>query len=226
MFRIKICGVRRLEDVHAAADAGADAVGLNFFPPSLRYLDPLASHSAEIAQVAAERGLLRVGVVVNRAIDEIESLFEQVELDAVQLHGDEQPSQFEALRNDLRIHVIRAVKLPTGPLDPEQIERATRPWIGLDCHLLFDAEAGSAQGGSGQSLDWDAIHRWSERHPSLNYTLAGGLTPENVVDAIQRSGARSVDTASGVERPKGTKDADLIERFVKACQSAENWHID
>lgn len=222
MFRIKICGVRSVADIEAIAESGADAVGLNFFPPSIRYLDPNASLTSEIATAATVAGLIRVGVVVNQSVEQLATLLSQIELDAIQLHGDERPEQVADIRS-LGVPLIRAVKLPVGNIDSETIEQAVRPWIGLGCHLLLDAEAGAAHGGSGKSLDWAAVHRWSMRHPRVPFTLAGGLNPENVAAAIRQSGARSVDTASGVEQPRGYKNRELVQRFVDACQSTENW---
>lgn len=218
MFHIKICGVRRGEDIQGAADAGADAVGLNFFPDSIRFVDPHAPSTAELSRLASERGLVRVGLFVNLGHDQIARVADAVGIDAIQLHGDESLEFAKQLIRTTKLPLIRAVKLPTGTLQVSQIDQAVQPWVNLGCHPLFDAEAGAAHGGSGLTLDWDSIQRWNEDSRDTVFTLAGGLNPENVAKAIERSGARSVDTASGVERPKGIKNRERMGAFVRECQ--------
>lgn len=217
MFHIKICGVRRLQDVHAVADSGADAIGLNFFPASVRYLDPESPQATEVSKLARERRLLRVGVFVNESIETIRRIVDLIEIDVVQLHGDESVAMVTSLATRSQLPLIRAVKLPVGPLETASIEASARPWIDAGCHPLLDADAGAAHGGSGKRLDWNSIRRWSEAYPQTDFTLAGGLNPQNVGEAIRQSGAKSVDTASGVEQPRGEKQPDLIDAFVRAC---------
>ena len=125
-----------------------------------------------------------------------------------------------ALAGARGLRVVRAIKLPVGPLVPANIETAARPWIDLGCHPLLDADAGAAHGGSGKTLDWISIRSWSDAHGQTAFTLAGGLNPGNVAAAIRQSGANSVDTASGVEQPRGEKQHDLIDAFVRACRAA------
>lgn len=218
MFRIKICGVRHLEDIHAVADGGADAVGLNFFPGSIRFLDPGSPIATELSQAASQRGLLRVGVFVNESSEAIARVVDQIEIDVIQLHGDEPLAVARELAESRKLPVIRAIKLATGPLQPTRIEAVVRPWIDAGCHPLLDADAGVAHGGSGKTLDWLSIGQWSDANRQTPFTLAGGLNPGNIAEAIRQSGARSVDTASGVEQPRGEKQLDLIAAFVRACQ--------
>jgi phosphoribosylanthranilate isomerase len=220
MFHIKICGARRVQDVHAVADSGADSIGFNYFPGSVRYVDPDSTLAIELSRAASERELQRVGVFVNASVDEILHVANRIKIDLIQLHGNEPVSLAEALRTAGSVNLIRAIKLPTGPLEPSEIEGKARPWIEVGCHPLFDADAGAAHGGSGKALDWNSIRRWSESQVQSDYTLAGGLNPQNVVEAIVRTGAKSVDTASGVERPRGQKQTDLINAFVQACRAA------
>ncbi len=191
MFHIKICGVRRVEDIHAVADSGADAIGLNFFPSSVRFVDPSTPRAAELSRVASQRGLLRVGVFVNESIQSITRVTDPLEIDVIQLHGDEPLSTARALCQTKRFRVIRAIKLPTGPLEPARIEAAARPWIDVGCHPLLDADAGAAHGGSGKTLDWSSIHQWSMANPRTAFTLAGGLNPQNIGEAITHSGAKA-----------------------------------
>jgi len=216
MFHIKICGVRREADVEAVAEAGGDAIGLNFFPPSRRYVDPQTAETRALAEVARRRRLQVIGVVVNRSIDSIVDLSQRLPLDAIQLHGDETTEFVDRLRQGCSLPIVRAVKLPAGVLDSAAIDAAARPWEEIGCHLLLDVDAGAAYGGSGKTLNWDAVGTWARQHPDRPWTLAGGLSPENVGVAIRRSGARSVDAASGVELPKGTKSPERIAAFISA----------
>lgn len=217
MFHIKICGVRDLSDIEAVSAAGADAIGLNFFEKSIRFANPLDAATIKLSESAERFGLLRVGVFVNATIDSIRSIAQTVPLDAVQLHGDEPVSFGLELLRVVEKPLIRAIKLPTTGLDSGLLETAIRPWIEIGCHPLLDADAGSAHGGSGKTLEWRAIGTWAKQHPSDSFTLAGGLNPKNVGTAIELANARSVDTASGVEQPRGIKHAGLISGFVKAC---------
>jgi phosphoribosylanthranilate isomerase len=217
MFHIKICGVRTRDAIYSASTSGADAIGLNFYPSSIRYIDPQADTTRSLSDRAAQLGLLRVGVFVNASFDEILRTVAIAGIDAVQLHGDESLDLAQTLLDVNRFGVIRAIKLPRGTLDSFQIESLVRPWFNAGCHPLLDVDAGSNHGGSGKTLDWDSIGRWVLEHPRDRFTLAGGLDPDNVAEAIRRSGTRSVDAASGVERPRGEKCHELIEAFVGAC---------
>lgn len=213
MFHIKVCGVRQAQDVKAVADAGGDAIGLNFFPPSVRYINPTDANAQRLSDLAQSLGLSRVGVFVNRAPDEIESIASRVGLDAIQLHGDE-PLEIAAELVARGQRVIRAIKLPPQPDRADRLADRVDPWIDAGCDLLLDAEAGAAHGGSGKTLDWDWIGQWSGQRSGTFWVLAGGLSAENVAEAIASSGATAVDVASGVEQPRGTKCPQQIQRFV------------
>ncbi|WP_161604644.1 phosphoribosylanthranilate isomerase [Roseiconus nitratireducens] len=216
MFRIKICGIRLESDVDAVDRLGGDAIGLNFFSKSVRYLDPQLPGTRELSQHAAQRGLMRVGVFVNESLAGIRSTVQQVGLDAVQLHGDESPDLAKQLRQ-AGYQVIRAVKLPRGPFPIDLAQQRCRPWLSEGCGLILDADAGSAHGGSGKTLHWPSVRAWAQESPEVDWALAGGLRPENVAEAMSVSGARAVDTASGVECPRGVKNADRIAAFVRAA---------
>ena len=204
MFKVKICGVRLKSDIDAAGNAGADAIGLNFFDKSIRFVDPDAAATKELAASAETGRIMSVGVFVDASGDEIMRIASELGLSAVQLHGNESPS-FAAALIDRGLTVVRAIKLPVTDLSAQQITQSCQPWHDLGCHLLLDADAGRAHGGSGKCLDWQTIGDWAERQAEDAWTLAGGLSDENVAAAIGISGARSVDTASGVEQPRGTK---------------------
>jgi phosphoribosylanthranilate isomerase len=224
MFRIKICGVRCSADIAAVARAGGDAIGLNFFPPSLRFVDPADPLTSQMSTEAQQQGLLRVGVFVNESPQSIAEIIAAVGLDAVQLHGDETIQDLARYRQKIDCPIIRAIKLPVGPLTENEISWAVDPWLAADCLVLLDADAGTQHGGSGKTLDWVAIGRWAsnpknERTARNRWILAGGLHPGNIAQAIAQTGARSVDSASGVEDPKGVKSASRILEFVVQARS-------
>ncbi|PHQ37155.1 phosphoribosylanthranilate isomerase [Rhodopirellula bahusiensis] len=209
--------MRSVNDVRAVAEAGADAVGLNFYEPSVRSLNPDAAETLQINDAARDHGLTRVGLFVNHDSAFILRVAGSLQLDWIQLHGDEPVSLAKTLiANGKR--VLRAVRLPRGKLEPGQIEFVIGEWNGVDVSLLLDADAGASFGGGGQSLDWPSIQAWSKNRgeSAAAWVLAGGLNPENVHEAICVSGASSVDVASGVEQPKGQKNAEKIRQFVAA----------
>ncbi|OYP34461.1 phosphoribosylanthranilate isomerase [Rhodopirellula sp. MGV] len=213
MFRIKICGVRLKSDIEAVGQSGADAIGLNFFPPSVRYVDPEATSTKDLSGAAQARSLLRVGVFVNESTETLKRIAQTVGLDVIQLHGDEPVGQAtELIAGGWK--VIRAIKLPRVELSPEEIDAIAAPWIQAGAHLLLDADAGAAHGGSGKTLHWESVKTWAATHPDWTWTLAGGLKPENIAEAVIATGAQSIDTASGVECPKGVKNAQRIQNFA------------
>jgi len=232
MFRIKICGVTDSATIDAVASSGADAVGLNFHPPSVRYVSP--ADAAELSQRALDKGLKRVGVFVTHSADQIASIAGAVGLDFVQLHGDQTAEDARWL---LRrgFGVIPVVRLPGGPLDAEAIETRVAPWRIEGVGVLLDADAGAHGGGVGMRLDWDAIGRWASPERTeesgkvdlggasdkpLSWALAGGLDAAIVAEAIHRSRAKAIDVASGVEEPRGKKSPHRIAEFVAAAQKA------
>ncbi len=217
MFRIKICGVRRLLDVEAAANAGADAIGLNFFRPSVRYLEP--ERAADVSSIAADFDLLRIGVFVDEPLGSLLGICDEVGLDFIQLHGHESHEDVGHLLAS-GLQVIRVIRLPIGRIEPQEIEDRVAPWRGMGCDFLLDADAGVQAGGAGMRLDWGAIGRWNQTFGAdEQWALAGGLTPQTVARAIAASGAKAVDVASGVEQPRGVKSAERIEEFVARCGS-------
>ncbi|MAI34909.1 MAG: N-(5'-phosphoribosyl)anthranilate isomerase [Rhodopirellula sp.] len=213
MFHIKICGVREVTDMEAVFKSGADAIGLNFYPPSCRFVDPETTLAERLASKAGELGLVRVGVFVNSSVEAMLRVSERLELEAVQLHGDEQIGIVSRLRDHGVTKLIRAIKLPTGPLTIQAIKNRADPWASLGIHLLLDADGGRSHGGTGKTLDWAVIRQWAEQRGDVSWTLAGGLNPENVAAAITKGAASSVDTASGVEAERGKKSGSMISQF-------------
>lgn len=225
-FRIKVCGVRLIEDVQAAAEAGGDAIGLNFYAPSVRSID---RPTASLLVAAAERlGICPVGLFVNARPEAIAEFAGDVGLTTIQLHGDESVEDAGALLEQ-GFAVVRAVRLPSGPLTADAIEAAVAPWAAIGCSLLLDADAGAAYGGQGRRLDWPSLKEWSEdkaqsRGDAISaprrFILAGGLDPETVAEAVAASGAWGVDVASGVEASRGVKSAERIGKFAERARQS------
>lgn len=203
--RIKICGITRQEDAEAVMQAGADALGLNFAPASPRRVD-LARARAISQQVAGT--LLRVGLFVDPTAEQVTRVLDAVELDVLQFHGGE--SGADCRRYGMPF--IKALRvrepLPTGEL-AEEFRGA--------CCLLLDAYVDGVPGGTGRSFDWSL---WPAAC-ALPLVLAGGLTPENVGEAVQRLRPWGVDVSGGVEGARrGEKDPDRIRRFVEEVNRA------
>ncbi|MCI0332932.1 MAG: phosphoribosylanthranilate isomerase [Planctomycetes bacterium] len=215
-FRIKICGITNLDDARAAADAGADAIGFNFFSKSRRFVDPQRARQI-VEQTPA--GVLTVGVFVNSDAKQIVETVEQVGFHAVQLHGDEPPLLVAQLPSQIRI--VRAYRCGRDGLKPlaNYLEECRQRGRMPDAALI-DADAGTDFGGSGQLADWALIQHERESLDGLPLILAGGLTPDNVAAAIAAVSPDGVDVASGVEQEPGRKDAALIARFVAAARAA------
>lgn len=222
-FRLKICGVLTDADILAVASAGGDAVGLNSYPKSVRYVQPVVARRLNL--LARQLGVLGIGLFVNETVDHVLEVAELAELTTVQLHGDESVEMAAQLRR-LGLGVLRAVRLPTGPIEPQQIEALVSPWEAAGCSILLDANVGGSFGGAGQRLDWASVSAWGRwraeaKGPEAEgqapvFALAGGLNVDSVAQAIQCSGAWAVDVASGVERARGVKDKRLIQEFCAA----------
>jgi phosphoribosylanthranilate isomerase len=200
--RIKICGITRPDDARAAADAGASAIGMVFWPDSPRAVDTAAARAIVAALPA---GVPAIGVFVNQTADEINAAIDGAGLFGVQLHGDEPVDLIERIRRP----VIRAVTL--GGLDvlgvlPPQVT------------VLLDAVDPERRGGTGQTIDWAAAAAVARRRPIV---LAGGLTPSNVEQAIAAVRPYAVDVSSGVETAPGIKDHARIAAFIDAVRRAD-----
>jgi len=226
LFRVKICGVTAPADARVAVEAGADAIGFNFVPGSVRCLDPTAARA--VADVVPA-GVLKVGVFAGADPAEIRRLAATVGLDAIQLHGHldaaagpvDPPATAAALAG---LKLIRAVRLDADGL------AAARRWlaaanaagatIGM---VIVDASvprtaAGAALGGTGARVDWAALA--AESPLGIPLAVAGGLEPGNVAEAIRITRATAVDTASGVESTPGRKDAAKVREFINAARQA------
>ena len=207
MTKIKICGIKTLPDALAAIEAGADYLGFNFYPKSVRFIEKSAC--AEITSVLKREHpqVKLVGVFVNSSVEEIKDILQTCHLDLAQLHGDETPETFAQLTP----HAFRAFR--GIPESNAGYERDEAPF------MLIDAAVKGVYGGSGVTADWTAAAELAKKYPLL---LAGGLTPENVADAVRQVRPWGVDVASGVESAPGEKDAEKISAFVKAVRVAES----
>jgi phosphoribosylanthranilate isomerase len=212
LFRVKICGVTRPDDAAGIAAAGADAIGLNFYPQSARFVDDV---QAAAIVAALPGGIAKVGVFVNAPADVILGKVEQLGLDWVQLHGDEPAEFVEKLPG---IKVLRAVRLQDRVSAVVPTKKGLL--IRLPAAVLIDAYAPGTYGGTGQTVDWRGIAVARRRLAGLPIVLAGGLTPENVATAIATARPDAVDTASGVESSPGVKDLAKVQAFLQAATAS------
>ena len=214
MFRIKICGITNIDDAQAAAQAGADAIGLNCFAGSQRFC-PLDEARA-IAGVVG-RSMVKVGVFVDAPADEIRAVAEAVGLDLVQLHGDEPP---ELLRDLRPLPVLKAFRLCGDFSSVGPYLEACHRLVCLPRMVLVDVLSASQYGGTGKTLNWQALRDARREFAGAPLVLAGGLKPDNVAKAVRDARPWAVDTASGVETSPGKKSNELMRAFVAAANDA------
>ena len=215
MFQIKICGITTAADALLAAEAGADAIGLNFYPPSPRSL--VFEQAEEISRQVSGM-LLRVGVFVNQDEEEIRRCVESLQLEAVQLHGDEPASLIRTLHP---IPVIRAFRCQEpGLAKVRETVEDYRQQQSIPAAVLLDAHLAGQYGGTGTVLDWQQLDSVDGTVGGCPLILSGGLTAENVGTAIGQVRPWAVDTASGVESEPGRKDPELLLQFVQQAKAA------
>ena len=209
---VKICGLSDVDTVRAAVDAGARYVGFVFFPKSPRHVS-LAQ--ARALALAVPEGVAKVALTVDADDAQLRALVDDVPLDMLQLHGHETPARVSAVRQTLKLPVMKAVGV-AGPDDLKDLDVYGK----VADQLLVDAKPSpdaDLPGGNGLSFDWRLIagRRWA-----CPWMLAGGLDASNVAQAIQLTGARQIDVSSGVETRPGVKDPSRISAFIQAAQSA------
>jgi phosphoribosylanthranilate isomerase len=213
--RIKICGLTRSEDLRAAVEAGADAVGLVFYPESPRHVAPEAA--AGLAALVPPF-ISIVGLFVNATPEQVEAVVHRVPLSLLQFHGDETPAQCAEIARRVNRPFLRAARIGAGMtgldlLECEQNYRAASP---LFAGLLLDALV-EGFGGGGKVFDWSVIPE--ELAPRV--VLSGGLSVQNVAGAVSQLCPYAVDVSSGVELSKGVKDAARIRAFIEAVRRAD-----
>lgn len=214
MTLVKICGLTDGDAVDAAVEAGADMLGFVFFAKSPRAVTPeQAAELIDPLPPELREDLDIVGLFVNPTDDEIDTVFRQVRLDVIQLHGQESPERVDEIRLEFAVEVIKAIGVATA-----DDLAAAEPYVGVADYLLFDAKPpadADRPGGNALAFPWDIMRGWTHDTPWL---LAGGLTPDTVARAIETAGAPGVDVSSGVERAPGEKDPAKIEAFLKAVR--------
>jgi phosphoribosylanthranilate isomerase len=211
-MKVKICGLRSRAEMQAAADCGADYVGLVFYPRSPRHVS-LAD--AKWIAGGIPEGLTRVALVVDADDATLAALLEAVPIDILQLHGQETPERVEAVRATFGKPVMKAVGLATAADLP-----VLETYAAVADRLLIDARPpadADLPGGNGVAFDWRLL---DGARLGVPWMLAGGLTPENVAEAVQVTGAREVDVSSGVEISPGYKDPERMAAFVAAARAA------
>ena len=214
VFQIKICGVTTPDDAHAAIEAGADAIGLNFYEESPRYVSRQSA-----SKVLAECGDVEaVGVFVNMPAGTLQTVANQVGLTAIQLHGDESPEYLAGLA-DLR--AVRARRIGDRGLSAIAEDLiACRVAGRVPDAILVDAFQQGCYGGTGETLAWEKLAGYRRELGDVPLILADGLTPENVASAISAVQPAGVDVAGGVERSPGVKDHAKVRAFVVAARAA------
>lgn len=208
---VKICGVTDASGMEAALDHGADLVGLVFRKDSPRFV--AFETASRLIKMARDRART-VAVVVDADNDFLESLIQKTGLDILQLHGAETPQRVAEIKTRFKKPVFKALGIA------RQSDLDTIKSYAASCEkILLEAKAanGLASGGSGRAFDWQLLAGLERRD---NILLAGGLTPENVAEAITTTGVRAVDVSSGVESAPGIKDKDRIQRFISAARAA------
>ncbi len=210
MADVKICGIKDQEALDTAIEAGVRYVGFVFYPDSPRYIDPA---EAKILAESIPKSVRRVGLFVDPGNKQLEKFLSIVPLDMVQLHGDETPQRVIEIKELTSKPVMKAIRIATK-YDMEELEdyEAAADW------LLFDSKPAGASlpGGTGQSFDWSILKDKTFRKP---WMLSGGLTEENVVDALSLLNPKVVDVSSGVESEKGIKDPEKIRNFINIVKS-------
>lgn len=204
MTKIKICGIKTVDDAVAALEAGADLLGFNFYPKSPRYID--VGICRNIMSVMRRHGrVVCVGVFVNASVADILATLDTCGLSLAQLHGDEPAEMLQQL-NGMAFKAFRGI--------PENLDGFTRDEAPA---FLLDASVKGLYGGSGITADWEAAAKLAKEYPLL---LAGGLTPANVAEAVRQVRPWGVDVASGVESEPGKKDAGKMAAFVQAVHQS------
>lgn len=210
--QVKICGLTRRSDAAGAAEAGADYLGVVLVPSSPRHVE-----TARAREVVAGLGATPVAVVAHGAPEAVARAAEIVGAGVVQLHGYETPDDLLRLRELGPWRLWKALRVRNA----DELEEAVAPFVGVADGILLDAWKPGVLGGTGTAFAWEEVGRLRERIPDgLTVVAAGGLTPENVGDAVRTLSPDVVDVSSGVESGPGIKDLDGVRTFVEAARAA------
>ncbi len=213
-LRVKICGLTTLADVESAARAGAAYAGFVFFPRSPRHL---STDRARDLALAAPLGIAKVALLVDPDDATLDAVTDAVPLDMIQLHGAESPARVAEIRARTGLPVMKAVGIRTAADLP-----ALDVYAAVADQILVDAkppEGADLPGGNGIGFDWSLV---ADRAWSKPWMLAGGLTADNVSEAVRLTGARQVDVSSGVESAPGVKDTEMIQAFCEQANGVSN----
>jgi phosphoribosylanthranilate isomerase len=215
-MKVKICGITNVEDAQMAIEAGADLLGFIFYPKSPRYVEPgaVATILDELTSRYAIRDTQFVGVFVDEPVNRVREILDQCHLDLAQLHGSEPPAEVRMLQP----RAYKAIR-PKQRGDAEAMAATFAPVMDISLErpaFLIDAYHSWKFGGTGATTDWMAARVLARRFPIL---LAGGLTPDNVIDAIRTVEPWGVDVSSGVEAAPGKKDHAKVHAFIEAAKS-------
>lgn len=205
--QIKICGLTSETAIDAAAKSGASHIGLVHYEPSPRHV---SLEQAALLRMRTPPSVKVVLLLVNADPELTQMAIERVRPDVVQFHGTETPEWLQIVRQQMNVEVWKAL----GVKNRETLLRSDR-YAGVADRLLFDAPAQALPGGTGTRFDWSLLREFDHRLP---WGVAGGLTPDNVAEALRETGAQMVDTSSGVESAPGVKDVDKIAAFCKAVR--------
>jgi phosphoribosylanthranilate isomerase len=223
MFRVKICGITNVADALAAADAGADAIGLNFYRDSKRFIS--ADLALQIVTANSDR-TEPVGVFVNESVEAICHTCHSAKLKTIQLHGEKRPDCVKLLTglHDLgtsafNLSIIRAYSFGARGMEAVYEDMFDVYGHAADA-MLIDTAVSGMYGGTGQTLDWNRLVNFEDSIGKIPLILAGGLTPDNVAEAIRIVRPHGVDVASGVEASPGIKDHAKVRDFVAAAREA------
>lgn len=206
MTKVKICGITNSEDALLSAKFGADTLGFNFYSKSARYVTPETVREI-VEQIPAN--VLKVGVFVNESLDKIVEIARVAKLDALQLHGEEAPEFAAELKARTNLEIIKAFRV-SSDFVPEDVLRYK-----VDA-ILLDAYSPKEHGGTGETFDWEIAKKVREIFPKMY--LAGGLSHENIREAVERVKPFAVDSCSSLESKKGIKDLQKVKEFIFAVK--------
>lgn len=203
MTKVKICGITNYEDAAHALILGADYMGFNFYKKGLRYIEPKKVKSI-IEKM--KNGIKKVGIFVNEPLNNVIKITKMLNLDIIQLHGDESPEYCKKLKQETKKEIIKSFRIK-DKIDIEKIKA-----YDVD-YYLFDANKEGLFGGTGKTFDHSLLKNIKKR-----FFLSGGLNAKNVKEAIKTAKPFAVDTASGVEISAGLKDLIKMKKFIEAAK--------
>lgn len=209
MTKVKICGLSTPETITTAIEAGADFIGLVFYPKSPRHVKlEVARYLAQSIPDTTEI----VGLFVNPDDALLEQTLNEVPLTMIQLHGSETPERVSEIKQKFKLPIIKALSIETA----SDLTNA-KNYENIADWLLFDAKGTELPGGNGIAFDWNILKNYQSSTP---WMLAGGLTPDNITEAIKITTPNAVDVSSGVESSAGVKDVNKIRSFLKVVKQA------